>query len=193
MISSTLGVPPAAAAVIATEYPLSAFASPSLALGAVGTDAIFACPALTIDQSVSRFVPTFAYEFNDENAPENFLPPVSFPYGAPHASEIQYLMDLPTAVFPGTLSTQQQQLATTMKGYWTNFAKRGFPSSFGTPSWPLFNNLTQKMLSLVPPAPSRPRPTSRPHTTALSGPPCKQRPRGEASRLPGRDPIPALA
>jgi para-nitrobenzyl esterase len=153
MISSTLGVPAAAAAVIAAKYPLTAFSSPSVALGAVGTDAIFACPALTIDQSVSRFVPTFAYEFNDENAPENFLPPVSFPYGAPHASEIQYLMDLPTAAFPGTLSVQQQQLATTMKGYWTNFAKRGFPSSFGTSTWPLFNNVTQKMQSLVPPAP----------------------------------------
>ena len=153
MISSTLGVPAAAAAVIAAKYPLTAFPSPSVALGAVGTDAIFACPALTIDQSVSRFVPTFAYEFNDENAPENFLPPVSFPYGAPHASEIQYLMDLPTAAFPGTLSAQQQQLATTMKGYWTNFAKRGFPSSFGTSSWPLFNNVTQKMQSLVPPTP----------------------------------------
>jgi para-nitrobenzyl esterase len=153
MISSTLGVPPAAAAVIATEYPLSAFASPSVALGAVGTDAIFACPALTVDQSVSRYVPTFAYEFNDENAPENFLPPVSFPYGAPHASEIQYLMDLPTAVFPGTLSTQQQQLAVTMKGYWTNFAKRGFPSSAGTPFWPLFNSLSEKMESLAPPTP----------------------------------------
>ena len=98
-------------------------------------------------------MPTFAYEFNDENAPENFLPPVSFPYGAAHASEIQYLMDLPTAAFPGTLSAQQQQLATIMKGYWTNFAKRGFPSSFGTPSWPLFNNVTQKMQSLVPPTP----------------------------------------
>jgi para-nitrobenzyl esterase len=153
MISSTLGVSPAAAAVIAAKYPLSAFPSPSIALGAVGTDAIFACPALTIDQSVSHFVPTFAYEFNDENAPENFLPPVSFPYGAAHASEIQYVMDLPTAPFPGTLSVQQQQLATIMKGYWTNFAKRGFPSSFGTPFWPLFNNLTQKMQSLAPPTP----------------------------------------
>ena len=39
-----------------------------------------------------------------------------------------------------------------MKGYWTNFAKRGFPSSFGTRFWPFFN-LTQKMRSLVPPAP----------------------------------------
>jgi para-nitrobenzyl esterase len=153
MISSTLGVPAAVAAVIAAKYPLTAFPSPSVALGAVGTDAIFACPALTVDQSVSRFVPTFAYEFNDENAPELFLPPVSFPYGAAHASEIQYVMDLPTAAFPKGLSAKQQQLAATMKGYWTDFAKRGFPSSFGTPFWPLFNNLTQRMQSLTPPAP----------------------------------------
>jgi len=153
MISSTLGVPAAVAAFIAAKYPLTAFPSPSIALGAVGTDAIFACPALTIDHFVSRFVPTFAYEFNDENAPELFLPPVSFPYGAAHASEIQYLMGLPTAAFPGTLSAQQQQLAATMKGYWTNFATRGFPSSSGTPFWPLFNNPTQNMQSLAPPAP----------------------------------------
>jgi para-nitrobenzyl esterase len=153
MISSTLGVPATVAAVIAAQYPLTAYPSPSVALGAVGTDAIFACPALTIDESVSKFVPTFAYEFNDENAPENFLPPVSFPYGAAHATEIQYLMALPTAAFPGTLTAQQQQLAAIMKGYWTNFAKSGFPSLSGTPFWPLFNTLTQKMQSLVPPAP----------------------------------------
>jgi para-nitrobenzyl esterase len=149
MISSTLGVPAAVAAIIAAEYPLTAYPSPSVALGAVGTDAIFACPALAIDQSVSHFVPTFAYEFNDENAPENFLPPVSFPYGAAHATEIQYLMGLPTAAFPGTLSAAQQQLAAIMKGYWTNFARRGFPGSF----WPLFNTVTQQMQSLVPPVP----------------------------------------
>jgi para-nitrobenzyl esterase len=153
MISSTLGVPAPVAAVIAGEYPLSAYPSPSVALGAVGTDAIFACPALAIDQSVSNFVPTFAYEFNDENAPEDFLPPVSFPYGAAHASEIQYLMDLPTAAFPGTLSSQQQQLATIMKSYWTNFAQQGFPSRFGVPFWPRFSNVTQQMQSLVPPTP----------------------------------------
>jgi para-nitrobenzyl esterase len=149
MISSTLGVTPAVAAVIAARYPLTAFPSPSVALGAVGTDAIFACPALTIDQSVSRFVPAFAYEFNDESAPEEFLPPVSFPYGAAHASEIQYVMDLPTAAFPATLSAQQNQLARIMQRYWTNFAKRGFPSPF----WPPFSNLTQRMRSLAPPAP----------------------------------------
>jgi para-nitrobenzyl esterase len=153
MISSTLGVPAAAAAIIAAKYPLTAFSSPSVALGAVGTDAIFACPALAIDESVSHFVPTFAYEFNDENAPELFLPPVTFPYGAAHASEIQYLFGLPTAAFPQALTAQQQQLATTMKGYWTTFAKQGFPSSLGAPFWPLFTSLTPVMQSLVPPAP----------------------------------------
>ena len=153
MIASTLGVPAAAAAVIAAEYPLSAFSSPSVALGAVGTDAIFACPALSIDQSVSRYVPTFAYEFNDENAPEEFLPPLGFPYGAAHASEIQYLMDLPNVGFPGTLTATQQQLATTMQGYWTGFAKRGFPSWFGSPFWQPFNDSSQRMESLVPPVP----------------------------------------
>ncbi|MGD0068885.1 MAG: carboxylesterase family protein [Streptosporangiaceae bacterium] len=153
MISSTLGVPASAAAAIAAEYPLSAYPSPAVALGAVGTDAIFACPALTIDQAVSNFVPTFAYEFNDENAPENFLPQLSFPYGAAHATEIQYLMDLPDVAFPGTLSAPQQQLATIMKDYWTHFAERGFPSSFGTPVWPRFDQVTQQIQSLVPPTP----------------------------------------
>jgi para-nitrobenzyl esterase len=150
MIASTLQVTPAIAAVIAAQYPLSAYPSPSVALGAVGTDAIFACPALTVDNSVSKYVPTFAYEFNDENAPELFLPPVSFPYGAAHASELQYLFGLPNAV---PLSSAQQQLAAAMQGYWTNFAKRGFPSSFGEPLWPHFDSTGQRMISLIPPQP----------------------------------------
>ena len=110
------------------------------------------CGVVTLTSSPARR--TFAYEFNDENAPENFLPPVSFPYDAAHASEIQYLMGLPTAAFPGTLSPPQQQLlAAIMKGYWTDFANRGFPSSSGTPFWPLFTSLTQMTQSLAPPAP----------------------------------------
>ena len=152
MISATLHAPTAVTALIAARYPLSAFASPSVALGAIGTDALFACPALAVDQFVSRFVPTFAYEFNDENAPEDFLPPVSFPYGAAHASEIQYLMVLPTAAFPGQFSAGQQRLAATMKEFWTNVAKRGFPSGFAVPPWPKFG-ATQQMESLVPGVP----------------------------------------
>jgi para-nitrobenzyl esterase len=153
MIASTLGVSPTIAAAIAAQYPLSAYPSPSVALGAVGTDAIFACPALTVDNSVSKYVPTYAYEFNDENAPELFLPPVSFPYGAAHASELQYLFDLPNATFPSALTAPQQQLAASMRQYWTNFASRGFPSSSGQPLWPRFDSVNQRMISLIPPQP----------------------------------------
>jgi para-nitrobenzyl esterase len=154
MIASTVSVSPAEAAVVAARYPLSSFANPAEALGAVGTDEIFACPALTIDEDLSRFVPTFAYEFNDEHAPERFLPPISgFSYGAAHASEIQYLFHLNASAYPGALTPNQQQLAASMRRYWTNFAKQGFTSSRGEPLWPQFNSSSQRMISLIPPAP----------------------------------------
>jgi para-nitrobenzyl esterase len=153
MMASTLGVSADVAAVVATEYPLSAYPSPAVALSAAGTDALFACPALALDKLASKFVPTFAYEFNDDNAPQRYLPPVSFPYGAPHASELQYLFDLPTAPIAGALTAQQQRLAASMQHYWAHFAARGLPSSPGEPPWPGFNSHSQKMLSLVPPRP----------------------------------------
>jgi len=149
MISATLGVPATAAAAIAAQYPLSSYASPAVALGAVGTDAIFACNALTAEGSLSRYVPTYAYEFADENAPEVFLPPEGFPYGAAHASEIQYLFSLNTEAFPGTFSASQRQLATTMQGYWTGLAATGHPGG----GWPLFSSAQPVWRDLIPPKP----------------------------------------
>jgi len=149
-IASTIGVPAATAAVIAARYPLSAYSSPSVALGAVGTDAIFACPALTVDQSLSKYVPVYAYEFNDQNAPERYLAPVGFPYGAAHESEVQYLFSLRNAPFPAVLTPPQRKLAAAMKTYWANLAKTGSPSSL---SWPRFNPGSQQILSLITPRP----------------------------------------
>ena len=83
MIASTLGVSAAIAGAIAAQYPLSRYPSPPVALGAVGTDAIFACHALTAEESLARYVPTYAYEFNDENAPEPFLPRSASPTARP--------------------------------------------------------------------------------------------------------------
>jgi len=51
-ISSTLSLPASTASVVAKEYPLSSYSSPAVALGAVGTDAIFACPALVAERPV---------------------------------------------------------------------------------------------------------------------------------------------
>ena len=152
-IASLLGVSATTAMIIAAQYPLSAYPSAPVALGAVGTDEIFACPALTVDESLSKYVPTYAYEFNDQNAPERYLAPVGFPYGAAHESEVQYLFSLANTPFPGVLTPSQQQLAAAMKQYWTNLAKTGSPNSFGGPWWPRFDATSQQMLSLVPPRP----------------------------------------
>ena len=93
-------------------------------------------------------MPIYAYEFNDENAPELFLPPVGFPYGAAHASELQYLFSQ-AAVAQRDLTEAQQQLAEAMKQDWTSLAKTGVPAA----GWPRFSAASQQMLSLVPPQP----------------------------------------
>jgi para-nitrobenzyl esterase len=149
MIASTLGVSAAIAGKIAAQYPLSRYPSPPLALGAVGTDAIFACHALTAEESLARYVPTYAYEFNDENAPELFLPPVGFPYGAAHASELPYLFSQTTLARPVPFTKAQKQLAAAMKQDWTNLAKTGIPAA----GWPKFTGASQQTLFLVPPTP----------------------------------------
>src|SRR5262249_25414138 len=116
-ISATLGVPAAVANVIAAVYPVASYSSPSVALGAIGTDAIFACNARRASRLLSQYVPTYQYEFNDPNAPMLFLPPVSFPTGAYHASELQHIFSfLETPVPSPGLTTDQAQLSEIMSG-----------------------------------------------------------------------------
>ncbi|HET7013749.1 MAG TPA: carboxylesterase family protein [Streptosporangiaceae bacterium] len=151
MIASTLRVSDQIAGVIAKQYPLKRYPSPALALSTLGTDAIFSCPTLKLDQEMSKYVPTFAYEFNDEKAPAPYPSP-GFPYGATHASELQYLFTLPNST-PGLMSLPQRRLAAAMKQEWTGFAKSGVPSASGVPAWPGFNGASQTMMSLIPPTP----------------------------------------
>jgi para-nitrobenzyl esterase len=147
-IRSTLFVSRQLASLIATKYPLSAYQSPPLAMSAVGTDAIFSCPTLLLDQDMSKYTPVYAYEFNDENAPSSYPNP-GFPYAATHASELQYLFALPAGSH-GTLSAQQRRLAAAMQREWTSFAKTGVPTAPGAAAWPQFTYANQVVLSLVP-------------------------------------------
>ena len=152
-IEGLFGVSQQAAAAIAAQYPVADYPSPQAALTAAGTDSVFACGALAADQELSRFVPTYAYEFSDENAPQRFLPQLDFPYGASHTDELQYLFDL-TTPFPGTLTAAQQNLAGQMQGYWTDFAKFGLPEVVGQPLWPLYVGPADQVLELNTPQPT---------------------------------------
>jgi para-nitrobenzyl esterase len=151
VIQSTLAIPPDFVSLFTSQYPLDDYASPGIAFGALLTDAAFTCNARTVSQLLSQYVRTYAYEFNDENAPELFLPPVSFPYGAAHASEIQYLFDVITP-FPGSLDADQQALSSAMVGYWTRFARSGRPKSLQGPVWPRYRT-DDRFLSLEAPSP----------------------------------------
>ena len=145
-IAAVLGVSAERAAAIAAEYPPGA--SPDAALSTLVADANFACPALQIDQETARQVPTFAYEFNDDSAPNPYSPPLGV---ATHESELPYLFHLPNAPNQTPLHPDQQTLAASMRAAWVNFAATGSPATAALP-WPAFGG-SQQMLSLVPPQP----------------------------------------
>ncbi len=138
-------------------YPLGNYPPPSapLALGAWVTDVVFACPGRNAAQLLSQYVPTYAYEFNDENAPLSFglsSPPISFPLGAYHLAEIQYLFNPLGIAAPFT--ADQQQLSDTMIAYWTQFAASGAPNVPSAPAWSPYNVLIDEFQSLAPPTPA---------------------------------------
>ncbi len=155
-VASFLGVPPSLVPALISHYPLANYDSAGLALSALATDASFACSGFAATRALSGKVRTYGYEFDDENAPELFLPPVSYPYGAAHASEIQYLFDVPNVVAAPPLDAGQQQLSDAMVRYWTRFARTGKPTPPHVPRWPRYDGhetRTQQLLSLAAPSP----------------------------------------
>jgi len=150
VISSVLDVSAARATAIAAEYPVSAYPAPILALSTLVSDANFACPALQLDRWTSQRAPTFAYEFDDDTAPQLFAGP-KLPPIATHSSEIQYLFDQPNAPFATALSPTQESLASSMRAAWAKFATTGNPSTASVP-WPSFSTGSD-VLSLASPRP----------------------------------------
>lgn len=139
-------------------YPYSSYPFGGEALGASGTDGIFSCPARNADQALSQFVTTYTYEFNDENAPPSqalFGGLLTFPLGAYHTAELQYLFkSLDFFGLPiGPLSHKQVLLSDAMISYWTQFAKTGNPNSSAEPVWSPYSTLIDQFQSFIPPAP----------------------------------------
>jgi para-nitrobenzyl esterase len=150
-IRSVLGATPKRVAAIAATYPLHAYPTAQAAFSTLVSDANFVCPAVRVDHATAQHVPTFAYEFNDNGAPQRFTPPGLLPQVATHASELQYLFGLSNAPFPGTFTRAQRVLAASMRRAWVNFAAGGDPSSARV-AWPPFRT-GAPALSLVPPRP----------------------------------------
>ncbi len=162
---------------VASYYPPSnyeadgAAAAPGEAISAIVTDSLFACTALRSEDALSQSVPTYVYEFRDTTAPELFIPPTTFPYGAAHASELQYLFN-PDLFFPNTtypsnpfpLNGQQRQLSREMIRFWTNFVSTLDPNQpgpnararsilAGSGNWAPFSSSVENVEALQSPRP----------------------------------------
>jgi para-nitrobenzyl esterase len=164
------GFGPQAGPLILAQYPLAAYVDADEALASIETDSSFSCTARLVNQALSTYVPVFAYEFTDEHAPEIFLPPVSYPYGAAHESELQYLFPAEelshlSGPFP-QLHGGQRALAKAMTRYWTQFAKSGDPNGPQTPNWASYSAGADEIQALAPFAVA-------PVSTFASAPPCE--------------------
>jgi para-nitrobenzyl esterase len=140
---------------VVSQYPVPTGAPPdaaSLALGTAGTDGIFACTARHAMQALAQYVTTYAYEFNDENAPVPAFPyAINFLLGAYHGADVQYLFN--RGGIPAPFNNDQKQLSQTMIRYWTQFAKTGDPNSPGQPLWAPYDPVSDERLSFLPPDP----------------------------------------
>lgn len=147
------GVSPAE--LVSTWYPLANYGTnpalqPSLAETALATDLGFSCPALrTAQRILAQSTPVWMYEFRDQTAiPSvgmvNGAYTLSFPQGAAHSYDLQYLYELRDLG-----NDERRQLQTAMARYWTNFARNGDPNKGDTvsTSWPAFTG-ADKVLGL---------------------------------------------
>jgi para-nitrobenzyl esterase len=140
-------------AALTAAYPLSAFASPSLAEIALA-EGNKACIARQFDRWWSQRVPVYAYQFDDETAP-SYFPAVSYPTRAFHTSELEYIFTLfhGGQGRPHKLNPAQQKLANQLALYWGTFARNGDPNSAGNPHWQAYSAKADDVIALIEPKP----------------------------------------
>jgi para-nitrobenzyl esterase len=133
---------------ILAAYPLGNYASPSEAdIAAIQHSK--GCISRWLATANGKWASTYAYEFDDQTAP-SYFPPMSFPMGAYHTSDIQYLFPL----FKGGLGSAhplnqaQQKVADEMLDYWANFARNGDPNGPGLRRWERYDPDADTMIGL---------------------------------------------
>ncbi|HZE38304.1 MAG TPA: carboxylesterase family protein [Stackebrandtia sp.] len=117
---------------VLAEYPLSSYGSPSEALTAVMTDSQWARPTFAAQTAVAQRNPVYAFEIAGTAPGFQGFPPVSFPLGTGHMSELAYFFDLKLFT---PLTSEQEELSDTLIDYWSSFARNGRPHADKAPKW----------------------------------------------------------
>jgi para-nitrobenzyl esterase len=140
-------------AALTAAYPLSSFASPSLAEIALA-QGNKACIARQFDRWWSQYVPVYAYQFDDETSP-SYFPAVSYPTRAFHTSELEYIFPLfhGGQGRPHQLNAVQTKLANQLALYWGTFARNGNPNNAADPHWQPYSQRADDAIALIEPKP----------------------------------------
>jgi para-nitrobenzyl esterase len=127
-------------------YPLDRFPDslPFTAYRTIIADSDAVCPALLNDRRLSQYIPVYAYEMDDADAPPLFFLDPTKPNGSYHVDEVPLL-------FPSgpPFDANQQALSDQLTAQWTGFARTGNPTVAGTPQWDRFSPWHPSVMSLV--------------------------------------------
>lgn len=110
---------------------------PAELLRRVQTDFIFTAGATLLAAFAARRQPAYAFHFA-------YLPPDkrgTIP-GAAHCADMAYTFGRPTVA----RSRENLRIAALMRGYITNFVKRGDPNGAGLPAWPQYRGSPRRLL-----------------------------------------------
>ena len=78
--------------------PVPRYGMSALTFATIFTDAVFSCTALRVNQALSRYVPVYAFEFNDPKAATLIKSPGDLPnLGSHHSSSLAYTFQTPVA------------------------------------------------------------------------------------------------
>jgi len=151
LVKSTYG---ADATKILAEYPVGDFDSPGVAWTTVQNDSTAYTRQQLMGQ-LSRYVPTYAYEFAESDTPQfasiyliqqKSEAARKFPFGATHVDDLGYIWEYLGQTLP--YSDDQLELSDQMIQYWGRFTAKGDPNGEHTPDWPEYDRRTDVMMSL---------------------------------------------
>jgi len=137
---------------VLAHYPLSNYRTPSQAMAAANGDYHMFCGAMQDADSISRYVDTYFYDWDDPTPAS----PASFTQGYPptdplidmraaHATDITYWMGL---ILPGDATPSRLALSAAQMTYLGNFARTGNPNGPGLTPWAQYRANTRDVLHL---------------------------------------------
>ncbi len=139
---------------ILAAYPLSSYPTPGIALATLQGDAA-SYGRYVLDQQFARYVPTYAYEFAEEQTPQFYSiyrlqqqggAAASFDFGATHVDDLGYLWTYLGHTLP--YSDDELALGDQMVNFWAQFAHSGNPNVSDAPSWLKFGTSTGNWMEL---------------------------------------------